>query len=108
MYLPHCVCLSPTSEGTLYLHVMGAGANLDGTSGYEEYKNVNQIFIHENYDSVTHMNDLAILRVSRKGGLSIVLFSTEMAVKSSVFSLCRSFVSQASLSIHIFIGFACR
>lgn len=51
-------------EGTLYLHVMGAGSNLDGTSGYEEYKNVNEIFIHENYEAVTHTNDLAILRLS--------------------------------------------
>lgn len=45
---------------------MGAGANLDGTSGYEEYKNVNEIFIHPEYEPVSHVNDLAVLRVRKK------------------------------------------
>lgn len=82
---------------------MGAGANLDGTSGYEEYKNVNEIFIHPEYEPVSHVNDLAVLRVRKKRSLDKVLhFSLQKWQSNAQYFFLRcSFVSPSSLSSHI-------
>lgn len=94
----HAVFVPPSLD-TRYLHVMGAGSNLDAPQGYEEFKKVNEIFIHEEYEPTAKLNDLAILRVSRRGGLITVLVLTEVA--QSFFWFISS-LSPASLFLFIF------
>ncbi|XP_063588814.1 trypsin alpha-3-like [Penaeus indicus] len=48
----------------LGLKVMAAGLDLLGSAGYEEFKNIQHVFIHESYDNITKANDIAILRTS--------------------------------------------
>ncbi|ROT62277.1 Ovochymase-2 protein, partial [Penaeus vannamei] len=49
----------------LGLKVMAAGLDLLGSAGYEEYKNIQHVFIHEAYDPVTKTNDIAVLRTGQ-------------------------------------------
>ncbi|XP_042867582.1 trypsin beta-like [Penaeus japonicus] len=53
-----------TDHSALGLKVMGAGLDLLGSAGYEEFKNIQQVFIHESYDPTTKQNDIAVLRTS--------------------------------------------
>ncbi|KAK3860267.1 hypothetical protein Pcinc_033680 [Petrolisthes cinctipes] len=50
--------------GATGLQVMGAGTNLGGTAGYEEFKNVQRKFIHPEFNASSKANDLAVLRLS--------------------------------------------
>lgn len=82
----------PASRGTVSMKVMGAGSNLDAPAGYEEFKNVNEVFINEGYEPTSQVNDLAVLRVRRKGGFRSLLLLSEMFIKFSVFLPCIVFL----------------